>query len=113
MTKIYTINEASVSVNEMTKGRKYLTDKYKEAKDRFALELCFQKKVMRKDKDLTVIITFYMKELYRKDVDGGVKIVLDACTEAGVFIDDRNITTLVAKKVKSEKDFITIEILEK
>lgn len=111
MNKVYTIWEAAVSVNEMTKGKKILTEKYRDFKTRAALEIAFQKPVKRKGKNISVKVTFFMKELYRKDVDGGIKAVLDACTEAGCWEDDRYIETLILKKVKSDVDKVEIEIL--
>jgi len=113
MNNVYTIQGSAISVNKMTIGKKVLTKEYRQFKEAMALELAFQRKTIRKDRNLTVIITFFLKELYRKDIDGGLKIVLDAGTEAGLWTDDRNIVTLVVKKVKSEKNYIQIEILER
>ena len=107
----YFIYEKPVSVNAMHKGVKRLTPEYKDFKERAALEIAFQKPKMRRGKDISVKVTFYCKELYRGDIDNGIKSCLDACTEAGVFEDDRWITTLLVKKVKAEKDYVEIEIL--
>jgi len=109
--KIYTIYEGAVSVNQMTKGKKILTNKYREFKERASLEVAFQKPTMRKGGNITVALTFYIKNLYIKDIDGGIKATLDACTEAGCWEDDRYIETLIVKKIRSEKEYITIEIL--
>jgi len=111
MGKVFTIWEGSVSVNEMTKGKKILTEKYRDFKDRAALEIAFQKPIIRKGNNITVSVTFFIKELYRKDIDGGIKAVLDACTEAGLWVDDRYIETLIVKKVLSDVEKVEIEIL--
>lgn len=108
---IYTIYEGAISVNKMKAGKTVLTKEYRDFLERASLELAYQKPVMRKGDNISVKITFYYKELYRQDIDNGVKAVLDSATRAGLWTDDRKITTLVVKKEKSDKPRVEIEIL--
>lgn len=113
MSNIYKIQAKPISVNQMRKGRTFLTKEYKDFKKDAVIELLSQKPKKNKSKDITVVITFHCKELLRGDVDNSAKSVLDSCTLAGLWEDDRYITCLVLKKVKADKDSVEIEVHDK
>lgn len=107
----FVILQPPVSVNEMRKGQTFLTKKYKEFKESAAFEIAIQKPKMNMGKELTVSFTFYTKSLHKWDTSNMVKAVEDACTQGGMWLDDRYITTHILKKVKSDIDKIEVEIL--
>lgn len=111
---IFEINDKPISVNKMRKGKTYLTDEYKYFKQRASLKLKEQawKKGHQTDlrKDLVVEVTFYLTTANQSDIDGVVKCTLDACTEAGIWKDDRYIKTLILHKEKALVDKVIIKI---
>lgn len=111
MSKVFIIQAKPISINQMRKGRTFLTKEYKEFKQDAVIELLSQKPVKNRSKEITVKVTFFCKELYRGDIDNSTKSVLDSCTEAGMWEDDRYITVLILKKIKSTKDYVEIELL--
>lgn len=110
LDKVYTISMKPVSINQMRKGRTFLTTIYKNFKSRAVSEILTQNPVLRRGKDLTLKVEFFCKELYRGDIDNSVKSVLDSCVEAGVFEDDRYITTLILKKTLADSDRVEITV---
>lgn len=111
MPKIFTISSKPISVNSMRKGRTFLTSEYERYRDMAVWELFGQKPVKNEGKELKVEIRYYLKWMYKADVDNYAKGVIDACTKAGLWEDDRYITSLTLKKIKSDKDYVEIEIL--
>lgn len=111
MNKIFTISNKPISVNSMRKGRTFLTTEYERYKDMAKWELFAQKPIKNESKDLHVEIRYYLKSLYKADIDNYAKGVIDACTQSGLWEDDRYIMELTLKKIKSDKDYVEIEIL--
>jgi len=108
---MYTIRAKPISTNRMRRGRTFLSKEYKEFKEDAVLELLSQKPKKNESKELDVTIIFHCKELYRGDVDNMAKGVLDSCTEAGLWKDDRYIISLTLIKEKAKKDSVTICIV--
>lgn len=111
MNKVFTLSTKPISVNSMRKGRTYLTTEYQRYGEMAHWELFSQHPIKDEGKELTVEVRYYLKSLHRADVDNYAKGVLDACTKAGLWEDDRYITTLILKKIKSDKEYVEIEIL--
>lgn len=95
----------------MRRGRTFLTPEYKRFKKDAVLELKSQKPKMVMGKNLEVSIIFYLKEIYRCDIDNLIKSVLDSCTEAGLWEDDRYILQLTLVKEKANKDSVSIIVI--
>ena len=95
----------------MRKGRTFLTSEYERYRDMAVWELFGQKPSKNESKELKVEIRYFLKSLHRADIDNYAKGVIDACTKAGLWVDDRYITELILKKIKSDKDYVEIEIL--
>lgn len=108
---MYKINEKPVSVNAMRKGRTFLTTEYKRFKRDAVLELLSQKPKKVLGKTLEVTLIFYLKDLYKCDIDNLAKSTIDSCTEAGLWEDDRYITTLTLIKEKANKDSVSIIVI--
>lgn len=111
MSKVYIISQKPISTNAMKKGRSFLTKDYKNFRESASLELAFQRPIMRKGKNVVLSIVFHCKELYRGDLDNMAKSTIDCCVDAGIIEDDRFVETLILKKVKDNKDFVEIEVL--
>ena len=111
MNKIFTLSSKPISVNSMRRGRTYLTTEYERYGTMAQWELFGQHPIKNESKELTVEIRYYLKSLYRADVDNYAKGVIDACTKAGLWEDDRYIMCLILKKIKSDKEYVEIEIL--
>jgi len=112
--KIFEINDKPVSVNQMRRGKTFLTDVYKTFKQRASLELLAQKRSRKHEtderKDLVVELWFDLTTANSSDIDGVLKCVLDAGTEAGLWKDDRYITDLIVHKRKSAINKVRIKI---
>lgn len=113
---IFEINQKPISVNRMRRGRTFLTPEYKNFKETARMEIWAKMVSLRikmcEDEEMSVSIVFEATKPKIFDIDGGLKAVLDACTEAGLWKDDRYITKLLVTKVKSDKDRILIEIIK-
>lgn len=98
-----------LSINSCWQGRRYKT---KEAKiyDKSLQLLLPQKKIEAQFYSVKYI--FYLKSILRADLDNFIKVIQDNLVEKGIIKDDRYILQIEAQKIKSEKDYIEIEIIE-
>ena len=92
-----TIQTKALSVNECWQGRRFKTKKY-EAYEKEVAALLPRKETIFGPKKVS--LTFYLKELFRGDVDNLIKPVLDIIVKRGYIEDDRWIMELIVKKVK-------------
>lgn len=114
MPVVFEINDKPVSVNQMRRGRTFLTKVYKDFKANATMELLFQKSNLRhvtdENKEMCVEVWFELTTANSSDIDGVLKCVLDAGTEAKLWKDDRYITTLIVHKKKAIKNKVIIKI---
>lgn len=112
--KIFEINDKPVSVNQMRRGRTFLTEVYKSFKYGATMELLAQKSSRKHKTDergeFTVELWFELTTANSSDIDGVIKCVLDAGTEAGLWKDDRYINNLIVHKKKAIKNKVIIKI---
>jgi len=96
-----------LSVNKVWQGRRYKTRDYLN----YEKELLF---TLPKRKTITgnfeIEFTFYLKNPYRQDLDNFIKPLLDILVKKGYIEDDRKMIYLKAKKIKADKDKISIKI---
>ena len=98
-----------ISINSCWQGRRYKT---KEAKiyDK-SLQLLLPKKKIEAQ-FYAVKYIFYLKSILKADIDNFIKVIQDNLVKKGIIRDDRFILKIEAQKIKSEKDYIEIEIME-
>lgn len=96
-----------LSINSCWQGRRYKT---KEAKvyDR-TLQLLLPKSKIEAQFYIVKYI-FYLKSILMADLDNFIKIIQDNIVKKGIIKDDRYIVKIEAQKIKSDRDYIEIEI---
>jgi len=112
---------AKVDILVSTYGR---TGKDREWRDEFRKKLR-EKGVMPKSvpqySKLSVQIIFYLTDLFSKDIDNMIKLVLDAIFIDEAYrknepylinVDDNHVVSIVANKAEAEKEGIPIEICQ-
>lgn len=111
MEQIYEeIEIKPLSINQAWQGRRYKTKLY----DDYIKELLYllPQKAQIKAKKVAVEITLYLKNAERNDTDNFIKPLLDIIVKRGWIIDDRYIYKLIATKVKSNQNKVSMKIYE-
>lgn len=102
-----TLKTKPPSINEMYRGRRFLTKEGKELKEAIAWEVKSQYKGEIKTDEIALNIIFYVKNA-RSDIDNMLKATCD-CLTGLIYKDDSQITELhVFKEV--DKDYPRVEI---
>ena len=105
----YTIRQSPISVNRAFIGRKIKTPEYRAFLESAAWELKTQRFNLIEG-PIEVEIELHLKNVKRSDIDNRLKVILDACTYAGLWQDDSQIYKLVVTKTKSDSDWVDISI---
>lgn len=106
---LYKIKQSPPSVNTAFFGRKTKTPKYREFLETAAWELKTQRFNLIEG-PIAVEIVLHLKNVKKSDIDNRLKVILDACTYAGLWEDDSQIYDLAVSKTKSEEDWVEIMI---
>lgn len=94
------IHTIPLSVNQLYQGRRFLTKEGKENKNDIITEMVLENKTRHPlEGSISLTIRFYMPNM-RKDIDAGLKTLLD-CGTGILWADDRQIIQL---NVFKEKD---------
>lgn len=112
-TKTITLNTIPIGVNSLYsvfRGKKLLTKKGRERKEKMARELKSKwDGVITKEEIPLIEITWFFKDKRRRDVDGPIKFVLDALSGV-VYEDDSQIQSICVSKVRRKEGGIIIKI---
>lgn len=104
-----TIPIKPLSVNNCWQGRRFKTREYTQyQRDVSILLMPYRNK--KYEGDVRVFIRWYLKSVLRMDIDNPCKPLLDILVKNGIIRDDRNVQELHLYKVKSEKEYIVIDI---
>jgi Holliday junction resolvase RusA-like endonuclease len=97
-----------LSVNRCWQGRRFKTKDYLQY-ERDVL-LLLPKNVIIKG-EVEVNVKYFCKHYGLLDIDNISKPLLDILVKNGMIEDDRKITKLVLQKIKSQNDYLEIEII--
>jgi Holliday junction resolvase RusA-like endonuclease len=103
------IKQNPISINQMTKGKKYHTDEYAGFLYTASLELKKQRQETLLGK-LEISIILHLVRASTSDIDNRIKCILDACTYARVWNDDSQIYKMSVEKKKSKENMVEIVI---
>ena len=96
-----------ISVNRCWQGRRFKTKEYDSW---IELGLYLLPKVKMHKGEISIRLSFFVKNAKRSDLDNMIKPTLDLLVKGGWIEDDRFIYNLVATKNQSEEEGIEIEI---
>lgn len=98
-----------VSINVVWQGQRFKTKIYKVyERDLSKLLMIYQKPPQTEN--IKITYKFYQKALFRGDVDNLIKPLQDILVKNGFMKDDRYITEMHIYKIKSDTDYMEIEI---
>ena len=103
------VNYPPISVNKVWQGRRFKTNAYKTFEQDLFRILPRQKMITGY---VVVEYEFHVKHFLRVDVDNFIKPFQDVLVKMGYIEDDRKIVTIIAKKIKSDIDFIVFNIYQ-
>ena len=95
-----------MSVNQVWQGRRFKTQAYKQYEQDCGW---FIKCPMIKG-EVKVHYKFYIKHFSISDVDNFIKPIQDILVKNGAIEDDRKIIKITAEKIKSENEYIEVEL---
>ena len=105
------IKTEPVSLNLMYRGRRFLTQRGKDAKESMSWEFKEQYNGEEQDGDICINVLFYFKDNRKRDIDSHLKALLDSMSGI-VYKDDSQITELhVFKEVDIENPRVEVQIL--
>lgn len=100
-----------ISLNNMYRGRRFLTQRGKDTKASMQLEFQSQYKDIIIEGDVCLNVIFYFKNKIRRDIDSHLKALLDSMTGI-VYNDDSQVTELhVYKYVDSKNPRVEVSIV--
>ena len=109
MTEI-TLNVKPLSINKCWQGKRFKTKIYKNYEEELLLFLKRYKPSDAKTKFYKVNLLFGIENFALTDVDNLVKPLMDIIVKAGIIKDDRYVAEYNIRKIKSEKNFVKINI---
>ncbi len=106
-----TITGKPISVNSMYRGRRFLTQEGKDAKESNEWDIRRQWKKQPIKGQVEVVIRLFFSTNQRRDIDGPIKNILD-CMTGIVYEDDSQIISLQITKRKDVKARVEVDIFE-
>lgn len=101
------IDAKPFSVNKAWRGgARYRTNGYKD----FEKEVLYQLPKVQIEGEVEIDFVFYVKNYSRSDTSNLIKCLEDILVHGGMIEDDRKVVALTAKKIKSNKERIEVEI---
>lgn len=92
------------AVKHTRQGRHYVTSEAKSYYETVTYLVRCANACAMLDGDLTVECDIYPPDRRRRDMDNAWKVLSDACTKAGVWLDDTQINRLVLERQEPVKD---------
>lgn len=100
-----------VSINCCWQGRRFKTKDYlKYERDIFYLLREYKRPEMLTNEPIKITFRFYLKSTTKSDADNFLKPIIDILVKQEFLKDDRYIQEYHIYKVKSEEDYIEVEI---
>jgi len=106
-----TLPVKALSINKAYRGRRFASADLKQFEKDVGYLLNPPKCPISNEIDVSY--TFYVKNYKRADTSNMIKTCEDMLVKCGVIKDDKQVVWLSAEKVKSEKEYIEISILER
>jgi len=100
------VNVKALSVNQVWCGKRFKTAKYKQYEQDCGW---FIKMPMIKG-EVKIDYKFYIKHFSTSDIDNFIKPFQDILVKNGAIEDDSKILKITAEKIKSNEEYIEVEI---